>query len=66
MAKNGKTHSFTKSVKAFHGVGKAYIKKAIMLVKKHSKDRSRQKKMIKQIKSIEKSLHDLKKIAGGR
>lgn len=64
MAKKKGMHSLKKSVKAFHGVGKAYVKKAIALVKKHTKDKQRQKQMIKQIKSIEKSLHNLKKLAG--
>lgn len=61
-----KIPSLKNSVKAFHGIGKAYIKKAIMLAKKHSKDKSKQKQMIKQIRNIEKSLHNLKKMAGGR
>ncbi|MEM4263483.1 MAG: hypothetical protein QW666_01130 [Candidatus Woesearchaeota archaeon] len=61
-----KIPSLKKSIKAFHGIGKTYVKKAIMLAKKHSKDKSKQKKMIKQIKEIEKSLHELKKLAGGK
>lgn len=52
--------------KSFHMAGKAYVKKAIALVKKHTKDKQKQKKMIKQLKAIEKCVHNLKKMAGGR
>jgi len=62
MAKKGRF--IKESVKAVHGAGVAYVKRAIILIKKHTKDKARQKMMLKQIKSIEKSLHNLKKLAG--